>query len=159
MPSITVLLHTYNDSLILGRALETLYPCEEILIVDHGSRDATLHVAQEYGAHIVEFEAEAPTSRYLQFAKSDWILCLEPRESLTEALAASLFEWKLDNQRAHAFNVLLREENAEGWSDLAAPQTRLVRKSWLDWQGWLPVYDPSARTLGGPLLRFMLTRP
>ena len=31
MPPITALLHTKNDSLGLGRALETLLPCSEIL--------------------------------------------------------------------------------------------------------------------------------
>ena len=47
MPSITALLHTENDALRLGRALETLYTCDDILIVDYGSRDATVRVARE----------------------------------------------------------------------------------------------------------------
>ena len=37
MPPITALLHTMNDALRLGRTLEMILPCAEILIVDHRS--------------------------------------------------------------------------------------------------------------------------
>ena len=37
MPPFTALLHTHNDALRLGRALETLFAGSEILIVDHHS--------------------------------------------------------------------------------------------------------------------------
>ncbi len=52
MPPITAFLHTHNDARHLGRALESLRPCDEILIIDHGSTDSTLRVAREYGAAI-----------------------------------------------------------------------------------------------------------
>ena len=57
MPPITALLHTKNDGLRLGRALEMLLPCAEILIVDHHSADATRRIAREYGARIVTADA------------------------------------------------------------------------------------------------------
>lgn len=94
MTSITVLLHTFNHALQLGRALETLYPCDEILIVDHHSQDATLHIAREYGARILQASSNCTPDQYWRRASFDWILCLQPDESLTEALAASLYEWK-----------------------------------------------------------------
>ena len=100
MPSITALLHTENDALRLGRALETLYACDDILIVDHGSRDATVRVAREYGARVVNATAGFSSQEYLRFARAGWILCLDPCESLTEKLAASLFEWKSESLRA-----------------------------------------------------------
>src|SRR5450755_4054937 len=99
MPSITALLHTKNDGLRLGRALETLYACDDILVVDHGSRDATVRLAREYGARVVDARpgpSPADYVRSIQTASESrrWILCLDPHESLTEKLAASLFEWK-----------------------------------------------------------------
>lgn len=161
MPTLTALLHTFNNGLMLGRALETLYPCDEILIVDHGSHDDTVRVASEYGARVISLSADALPSFWLQAACSDWILCLEPHESLTEALAASLYEWKLneagDDTPARACNISLREETATGWNDLPHRETRLVQKNWSQWQGWLPAYDPSAKMLEGPLLRFLHT--
>jgi hypothetical protein len=33
MPKITALLHTHNDALRLGRALDSLRPCDEVLVI------------------------------------------------------------------------------------------------------------------------------
>ncbi len=157
MASITVLLHTENDALRLGRALETVYACDDILVVDHGSGDATVRVAREYGAKVVEAKAGASPGDYIQFAKAGWILCLDPRESLTEKLAASLFEWKSESLHggAPAFSMFLREETAEGWVEVPAAQTRLIPKTWNSWKGTFPVQEPAALALEGELLRFV----
>lgn len=159
MPSITALLHTENDGLRLGRALETLYACDDLLIVDHGSRDSTLRVAREYGARVVEASAGFSSQEYLQFARSEWILNLDPCESLTEKLAASLFEWKSESLQTASsvsgFSVFLREETARGWVEVSATQTRLVPQDWGLWNGRFPVEQPSAHALEGEVLRFV----
>jgi glycosyltransferase involved in cell wall biosynthesis len=158
MASITALLHTENDGLRLGRALETLYACDDLLIVDHGSRDSTVRVAHEYGARVVDAALGFPPQQYLQFARTEWILNLDPCESLTEKLAASLFEWKSESwqtaESASAFSVFLREETASGWKEISAAQTRLVPQSWKLWKGRFPIEEPSARALEGEVLRF-----
>ena len=41
MPKTTALLHTHNDALRLGRALDSLRPCDEVLVIDEGSEDDT----------------------------------------------------------------------------------------------------------------------
>jgi glycosyltransferase involved in cell wall biosynthesis len=162
MASITAVLHTENDALRLGRALETLYACDEIVVVDHGSRDGTVRVAREYGARVVSERSGASPGDYLLFAKAEsgWILCLDPRESVTEKLAASLFEWKSEAGRsnpaaASAFSFFLREETAEGWVEVPFAQTRLVPHTWNLWKGNFPAQEPSAIALEGELLRFV----
>jgi len=154
MPAITALLHTENDALRLGRTLETLYPCDDILILDHGSRDATVRLARDYGARVVDAGIGTSPERHLPTASSGWILCLDPHESLTESLAATLYEWKSLPPAAAAFSVFLREETAEGWIEIPTGQTRLVPANWTRWQGRLPVTDQSALALEGELLRF-----
>jgi glycosyltransferase involved in cell wall biosynthesis len=163
MPAITALLHARNDALCLGRALETLLPCDEIVVVDHASQDATPRIAREYGARVLTATEGASPCRWLQFARHDWILCLEPRESITETLSASLFEWKSDWKpdpqappETTAFSLFLREETAHGWQENPTPQTRLVPRHWSRWQGLLPAPTPSAIALEGALLRFLL---
>ena len=160
MASITALLHTENDVLRLGRALETLYPCDDILIVDHGSHDATVSLAREYGARVIAARPGSSSQDYLPFAKAGWILLLDPCESLTEKLAASLFEWKSETFGARvsspcAFSVFLREETEQGWVEVPAAQTRLVPQSWRMWNGKYPLHEPSAPPLEGELLRFI----
>jgi glycosyltransferase involved in cell wall biosynthesis len=152
MPRITALLHTKNDGLRLGRCLETLWPCDEVVIIDHGSQDSTLQVAREYGATVVT------SPEYVRLADANWILCLHPRESLTESLAASLYEWKSRTTQgsAPAFSMFLREETARGWIENAIAQTRLVPGGWSRWQGEFPAQEPSALTLEGNILRFAM---
>ena len=184
MPAITALLHTENDALRLGRCLETLYPCDEIVIVDHGSRDATVQIAREYGARVVEalpgtgFEFDARQVGLSRNNLGKWILCLDPCESVSESLAASLFEWKSagDGTAAalpaisgpaisvpaitvsaitvSAISVFVREEGAKGWVENPVPQIRLVPWDWDLWQGRFPRNGATAATLEGHLLRF-----
>ncbi len=142
----------------MGRALETLLPCAEILIVDHDSSDATHRIARQYGARIVGAIRDAGAQNYLDLAGNDWIFCLEPRESLTESLQVSLFEWSaLPPQNVvctSAFSIHLREQVGDAWTDFLTPEVRLIPRNWALWCGRLPAYDPSAIALQGELLRF-----
>ena len=160
MPPITALLHTANDALRLGRTLEMILPCSEIVIVDHDSTDATRRVAREYGARIVVADSDETASRYLDLARYDWILCMQPGESITEGLQASLFEWSaLSHEsvaRGVAFSVFVREQTGEHWLELPASETRLVPRAWTRWHGRLPAQESSAVPLEGELLRFAL---
>jgi glycosyltransferase involved in cell wall biosynthesis len=154
MPTITALLHTHDDALRLGRALEMLFPCDEVLIIDHDSGDATREVARAYGA---TFLKATPDISYPQTTRGEWIFSLDPSESVTEALAATLFEWRSEAIPANirAFSVYRREETVEGWIENPIAQTRLVRADWERWAGHFPERDTAAVPLEGELLRFM----
>jgi glycosyltransferase involved in cell wall biosynthesis len=163
MPAITALLHTHNDAVRLGRCLETLYPCDEIVIVDHGSNDGTIQLAREYGARVIEANADPSTKlepsviHNAALAPSGWILALDPRESVSEALAASLYEIKSGSVRtslASALSVFLREETLSGWVRHPAPQARVVASNWITWEGTLPTSKSSGPVLEGEILRF-----
>jgi hypothetical protein len=158
MPPITALLHTSNDAPRLGRALETLFPCSEILIVDHRSADATQRIARQCGARIVLADTRSSANNYLDLAHHDWVLCLSPTESLTEALQATLFEWSslpaAAVAAAQSFSVFTREQVGKDWRDSPVPETRLVPRRWNAWSGELPSPQLSAVALEGELLRF-----
>lgn len=159
MPPITAILHTCNDAEGLGRALESLRPCDELLVVDHGSTDATLRVAREYGARIHHAEPSLSADSYLASALHDWVLYVMPSESLTEGLEASLYEWKLyepgDVASIPACSAFVREETREGWTE-GRPSTRLIPKGWNLWDGNLPRQTSQSMMLQGDLLRFRL---
>ena len=162
MPPITALLHTMNDALRLGRALETLLPCTEIVVVDHQSTDATVRIARRYGARVVAAHGAAPDIDYLEHTRCDWIFCIEPGESMNEGLQTSLFEWAempsydmngMAGRRA--FSVRVREQIQKEWLDLPFPETRLIPRGWNQWQGRVPASGSGAITLDGELLRFV----
>jgi glycosyltransferase involved in cell wall biosynthesis len=157
MLEITAVVHTQDDGLRLGRCLETLYPCDEILVVDHGSQDGTVRVAHEYAARVIAAKPGTAPEEILRHARTEWIFCVDARESVSEALAASVYEWKLDGaDNVPAFSVYLREETPEGWVENPEAQTRLVPANWKRWSGRLPMTDQSAVALEGELLRFVL---
>jgi glycosyltransferase involved in cell wall biosynthesis len=149
VPLLTALIHTHNDELRLGRALESLRPCDELLIFDHGSQDGSAAVAREYGAEVL-----AASEANLNWARHDWILCLLPTEALSEGLEASLFEWKLAEHAAGcAFSMVVREQAGDQWLS-HPPTTRLLNRQARGWKGLLPSDDPRAQLLAGDLLRF-----
>ena len=92
-------------------------------------------------------------------ARGAALLSVEPRESLTESLEATLLEWKSLNAvetGVFAFSVLLREETPSGWFSNPTPQPRLVSREYDQRQGRLQSSHPSAPLLEGELLRFAL---
>jgi len=157
MAAITGIVHTCNDEMRIGRALETLGLCDEILVVDHGSRDQTLQIAREYGVSIRAAVSGEAASAAARAAKSDWVLCLQPSESISEGLEASLYEWKLYQARElseiDGAAVCVREEEGGRWTEFP-PELRLVRRTWNCWQGLLPSGKRQWKLLQGDLLRF-----
>ena len=147
MPKITALIHTHNDARRLGRALESLRPCEQFVVVDRGSTDGTAGVARQYGALVVPEEAVLASIRH------DWVLVLEPHEALSEVLETALYQWKQQEPAAAAFAVRLREEAPAGW-ELRPAETRLVHRSALQGTGARPQPAADAPLLEGDLLRF-----
>jgi glycosyltransferase involved in cell wall biosynthesis len=155
MPKITALLHTANDAARLGRALESLRPCDQVLVVDHDSQDSTRKVARQHGAQVIEAVPGVEGGSYAIDADYDWILCLLPSEALSEALEASLLEWKQgDPDELLGFTVNVREETEAGWRELA-PETRLVNRTVRGaWSSVLPPSGGPSHALAGDLLRF-----
>ena len=154
MPKITALIHTSNNERCLGRALDSLRPCDEVIVVDHSSHDESLKVAREHGARVIKGVQGVTYGAYAQDAKNDWILCLLPSECLGDELEISLFEWK-DSEPAQGqlgYNVGLREQNGAGWKTLSA-EMRLVNRKQINWTGDLPPTAPNAIPLAGHILR------
>ncbi|MGQ5521821.1 glycosyltransferase family 2 protein [Chitinimonas sp. PSY-7] len=87
--------------LITKNAASQLEPClksvrgvvDEIVVVDSGSVDATVALAERYGARIIhqDFLGFGPQKRLaVSLASHDWVLCLDADERLTPELAASI---------------------------------------------------------------------
>jgi glycosyltransferase involved in cell wall biosynthesis len=154
MPKITALVHTCNDGLYLGRALDSLRPCDEVVVVDHGSNDESLKIAREHGARTIKAVPGVARGAYAQNSTNDWIFCLLPVECVAEALEASLLEWKTTNpaQEAMGYNVRIREQEGTAWKFLSA-EMRLVNRRQIRWTGDLPPQVPNAPALDGHILR------
>ena len=153
MPLISTLIHTNNDERRLGRTLETLRGCDEILVVDHGSTDKTVHIARQHGATIVKAVPGVDHGAYAIDCRHDWVLLLAPDEIVTESLEASLLQWKRAKPGdciGYAINV--RAQTLEG-SQPGNKEMRLVNRKKINWQGFAPATTPGCAILPGDMIR------
>ena len=88
------MLHTCNVASQLERCLYSLRPCDEVIVIDHGSTDDTVKIAREHGARVIQGVSGVDHGAYTQDVRNDWVLVLCPNECVGEDLEASLFEWR-----------------------------------------------------------------
>lgn len=87
--NLTVAIITKNEEQNLKECLENIQPLEcPIVVIDSGSTDNTLQIAQQYGADIHIFDDwqgfGVQRNRAHSLIKTDWVLWLDADECLTE---------------------------------------------------------------------------
>jgi glycosyltransferase involved in cell wall biosynthesis len=155
MPKISAIIHARNDEQRIARALESLRPCDEVVVVDHNSTDRTADVAREHGARVRPGVLGVQPGAYLNDLRHDWVLSLLPNEAVSEALEATLFEWKNAEppECAIGYNACVREETDSGWRN-GEVHLRLANRRRINWVEELPPADVQAPRLSGDILRF-----
>jgi glycosyltransferase involved in cell wall biosynthesis len=86
---------TRDAAALLPTCIASAAGADEVLVVDSGSTDATLDVAQRLGARVIhqEWLGYGPQKQFaVGQARNDWILALDTDERLTPELAAGLVE-------------------------------------------------------------------
>jgi glycosyltransferase involved in cell wall biosynthesis len=77
----------------IGACLDSLAFCDEILVVDSHSRDATREVARARGARVVERDWPGHVAQKefaIREARHDWVLCVDADERISPALRAEI---------------------------------------------------------------------
>lgn len=97
-PAISLCMIVKNEEDCLGRCLGSIAgEVEELIVVDTGSTDRTVEIAQSYGARIVSFpwigDFAAARNAGLELAGGDWILFLDADEYLEPADQGKLAEY------------------------------------------------------------------
>lgn len=117
---------TYNEERNLPRAIESLRCADEILVVDSGSSDRTIEIAEKLGARVVE----SPWPGYAkqknlaaERASHDWILSLDADESLSEALEGEIWRLKKNGAEFDAYTM---------------PRLAQYLGRWIHHSGWYP---------------------
>jgi glycosyltransferase involved in cell wall biosynthesis len=91
--TLSVAMIAMNEEANLPRTLETVKWADEIIVVDSGSRDRTLEIAQSFGArtsyHAFGGHGEQKNVA-LDLCTQDWILLLDADEPLTPELQAEI---------------------------------------------------------------------
>src|SRR6202451_2381280 len=105
--TLSVVIITYNEEANLGRTLESVTPlvCDgkgEIIVVDSGSTDRTVEIAESYGARVFVEEWKgfaAQKNSAIDKACGEWILSLDADEEVEPELLEEIC-WVLEAARA-----------------------------------------------------------
>ena len=105
---ITATIISLNEERNIARAIESLRCCDEILVVDSGSIDRTVELAQNLGARVIEgiWPGYAnQKNRAAEEATYDWILSLDADEALSEALEAEIWQLKKNGPTCDGYTM------------------------------------------------------
>ena len=92
-PTISAVIITRNEAEMLPGLLETLGFCDEIVVVDSHSDDATRDIAESFNARVIvrAFNGFGEQKEFArQQATSDWVLSLDADERIPAALAGEI---------------------------------------------------------------------
>ena len=123
---ITATIITQDEERNIVRVIESLRCCDEILILDSGSTDRTVELAQNLGARVIEagWRGYAGQKNWAaEQATHDWILSLDADEALSEALEAEI--WNL-------------KKNGPEFDGYTMPRLARYLGRWIFHSGWYP---------------------
>ena len=133
-PPLSAVVTTFNNAGTLASCLQSLAFCDEIVLLDSDSTDATRQIAEHYGARIFveSFKGYGPQKQSaIDKARHDWILLLDADESLADG-AREAIERELQAPRAAGYRLPRYEWLFWRWPHPATRpnwQLRLFRKS------------------------------
>ncbi|WIM05086.1 MAG: glycosyltransferase family 2 protein [Candidatus Nitricoxidivorans perseverans] len=90
---LSAVLIALNAASQLPGCLDSLAFCDEIVIVDSGSTDATIEIAHKAGARVIhqDWLGYGPQKRFaVERAAHDWVLCLDADERVSDRLRESI---------------------------------------------------------------------
>jgi glycosyltransferase involved in cell wall biosynthesis len=93
MPLLSAIVITRNEAANIGACLDALSFCEERIVVDCGSTDATVEIARKKGARVEthEWRGFGPQKNFaLSLATGTWVLSVDADERVTRELAAEI---------------------------------------------------------------------
>ena len=157
-PFLSVCMIVKNEEAALGRCLASIVGLDaEIIVVDTGSTDRTVEVAEAGGATVHRFawidDFAAARNHAMSLAAGTWILALDADEELSAALRANL-RGVLDRTKATAIRLPASCIDDSGEVQTTMWTLRLVRNG----QGYAfegrihEVLDESVTRLGGSII-------
>lgn len=95
MTDITGLVLTYNGERLLEKCLSSLDFCSEILIIDSGSTDSTLKIAELKGARVVHNDWNGAIEQHkfaLTEIRTKWVVTIDQDELISPELRKNIIE-------------------------------------------------------------------
>ncbi len=128
--TLSVCIITLNEEVNIARTLKSVKGiADEIIVVDSGSTDRTLELADTFGAKVFVESWKgfaAQKNSCLAKATKDWILSLDADEEVSPELAASIYK------------LLKSAEAAPKFTGYRMPRRNMYLKRWMRRSGYYP---------------------
>ncbi|MGE5325435.1 MAG: glycosyltransferase family 2 protein [Deltaproteobacteria bacterium] len=118
MPQISAAVITLNEAQNIERAIRSLSVADEIVVVDSGSTDGTVEIAQRAGARVIRHDWEgyaAQKNFAAREARHEWILSLDADEQLDSDAQATLRQWMTNEPAAVGYQLARRANYLGRW--------------------------------------------
>jgi len=110
---VTAIVAARNEARNLPRCLESLRDVGQVYVIDSQSSDATVQIAESYGAHVAQFHYQGGWPKKRQWAVEslalahDWIFLVDADEALTPQLAQEIQD-AIQNAGCDGYYIALR---------------------------------------------------
>jgi glycosyltransferase involved in cell wall biosynthesis len=163
-PTITAVIITKNEEEMLANCIETVQWCDTVLVIDNGSEDKTVDIAEKMGATVKKVTTNSFADQRnvaLQTVKTDWIFYIDADERVTPQLSQEILV-QMETSNAGALTMIRQNMmygkffEHGGWS--GEKVTRAFRtQSLKKWKGEIhesPEFEGEEVHLHLPLLHF-----
>jgi glycosyltransferase involved in cell wall biosynthesis len=129
-PTVSAIVVCFNEEKNIGRCLESLAWCEEIVVIDSFSTDRTVEICRQFTDRVLQ-RTWAGYRDQKAFAHSqatkDWVILVDSDEQVPAALQKEIRE------------ALQKDDGA--YAGYAIPRLVFYLKRWWRRGGWYPDYD------------------
>lgn len=159
---LTAIIIVKNEAQMLSACLETLVFCDRILVLDTGSTDQTVQIAESHGAKVVHFAHESFAKlrdKAASLVETDWLLYVDADERLTPALAKEILlhieQSQFEAMSFYRHNICYGQHLQHGNWEKDVVTRVFKRENLLAWSGDIhesPVFKGKAVTLQHKLI-------
>ena len=125
MPTISVIIITKNESQNIADCIKSAAFANEILVLDSGSNDGTVQIAEKLGAQVVQTDWPgfgAQKNKAINYASGDWILSLDADERVSDTLTKEILQ-AIHESKFKVFDI---------------PKSSLYVSKFMKHSGWSP---------------------
>jgi (heptosyl)LPS beta-1,4-glucosyltransferase len=160
--NITGIIIAKNEAAMISNCIDSLRWCDQIIVVDNGSTDATAEIAGNAGARVIHHATQDFAQQRnvaLKYVKTDWIIYLDADERINprlyQEIAVNIETDAADVLQFNRQNICYGQQLAYGGWEVDTV-TRVFKKTALTkWTGSIhesPEYQGTVKLLHTPLL-------
>lgn len=159
---LTAVIIAYNEAGMIGACIETLEWCSDVVVIDNGSTDETVKIAEQKGARVITVKHASFAklrNEALKHCKTDWILYVDVDERVTPTLAKEILV-HIETNSADVFvlkrsNIFFGREFQHGGWETDQVQRVFKKDALKEWTGIVhetPQFSGTTITLKAPLI-------